>query len=171
MYNNPYMPYNNQPTLERINAQMAELEKMKEQLQKPIQPPTNLTQNFQIAPTNHDIIRYADNIDEVQRNMVVGDTPYFSKDMSVVWIKNAKGEVRTYELEEIVPKDAKDMQIELLQSQIDALREEIQRNDANVTDDDTKQNATDTSANDGTIGTAIEKIKPTRLSKVSTSQK
>ena len=159
MYNNPYMPYNNQMTLERINTQMAELEKMKEQLQKPIQLPTNLTQNFQIAPTNHDIIRYADNIDEVQRNMVVGDTPYFSKDMSVVWIKNAKGEVRTYELEEIVPKDAKDMQIELLQSQIDALREEIQRNDANVTNADAKQNTADTTTTNEPNGTTTKKNK------------
>ena len=159
MYNNPYMPYNNQMTLERINAQMAELEKMKEQLQKPIQPPTNLTQNFQIAPTNHETIKYAENIDEVQRNMVIGDTPYFSKDMSVVWIKNTKGEVRTYELEEIVPKDAKDMQIELLQSQIDALREEIQKNDANVTNADAKQNTADTTTTNEPNGTTTKKNK------------
>ena len=55
MYNSPYMPYNNQSALDRINTQMAELEKMKEQLQKPVQQPTNLTQNFQIAPTNREI--------------------------------------------------------------------------------------------------------------------
>ena len=59
MYNNPYMPYSQQPTLDRINAQMAELEKMKEQLQKPIPQPTNLTQNFQLAPTNREVIKYA----------------------------------------------------------------------------------------------------------------
>lgn len=129
MYNNPYMPYNNQSALDRINSQMAELEKMKEQLQKPVQPPTSLTQNFQIAPTNREVIRYANSMDEVERDMVVGDTPYFSKDMSVVWVKNTKGEIKTYELTEIVPKDNKDLQIEYLQAQIEELRKEMKKNE------------------------------------------
>ena len=129
MYNNPYMPYNSQSAIDRINSQMAELEKMKEQLQKPVQPPTSLTQNFQIAPTNREIIKYASSMDEVERDMVVGDTPYFSKDMSVVWIKNTKGEIKTYELNEIVPKDNKDIQIEYLQAQIEELRKEMKENE------------------------------------------
>lgn len=127
MYNNPYMPYNNQSAIDRINTQMAELEKMREQLQKPVQQPTNLTQNFQIAPTNREVIKYANSMEEVQRDMVVGDTPYFSRDMSVVWIKNTKGEIKTYELNEIVPKDSKDIQIEYLQAQIEELRKEVKR--------------------------------------------
>ena len=123
MYNNPYMnSYNPQITVDRINAQMNELEKMKQQIQQPVQTPTNLTQNFQIAPTNRDVIKYAASIDEVQRDMVIGDTPYFSKDMSVVWIKNTKGEIKTYELTEIIPKDDKDIQIEMLQAQINEMK-------------------------------------------------
>ena len=129
MYNNPYMSglYNPQLSIDRINAQMAELEKMKEQLQKPIQPP--ITQNFQIAPTNREAIRYAGSMDEVQRDMVVGDTPYFSKDMSIVWIKNAKGEIKTYELNEIVAKDEKDIKINYLQAQIEELKKEMRKNE------------------------------------------
>ena len=120
MYNNPYVSaYNPQSSIDRINAQMAELEKMKTQLQQPIQPtPTNLTQNFQIAPTNREVIKYASNIDEVQRDMVIGDTPYFAKDMSVVWVKNTKGDIKTYELSEIIPKDSKDLMIENYMDQI-----------------------------------------------------
>lgn len=131
MYNNPYMPsvYNQQANIDRINMQMAELEKMKEQLQKPIQPPTSLTQNFQIAPTNREVIRYANSMDEVERDMVIGDTPYFSKDMSVVWVKNTKGEIKTYELNEIIPKDNKDLQIEYLQAQIEELKKEMKKNE------------------------------------------
>ena len=131
MYNNPYMPsvYNSQANIDRINMQMAELEKMKEQLQKPIQPPTSLTQNFQIAPTNREVIRYANSMDEVERDMVIGDTPYFSKDMSVVWVKNTKGEIKTYELNEIIPKDNKDLQIEYLQAQIEELKKEMKKNE------------------------------------------
>ena len=130
MYNNPYMSaYNPQPSLDRINAQINELEKMKEQMQRPVQPqPTNLTQNFQLAPTNRDVIKYAGSMDEVQRDMVIGDTPYFSKDMSVVWIKNTKGEIKTYELKEIVQKDEKDLMIENLQYQITELRKEMKEN-------------------------------------------
>lgn len=131
MYNNPYMPsvYNPQANIDRINMQMAELEKMKEQLQKPVQQP--ITQNFQLAPTNREVIRYASSIDEVQRDMVIGDTPYFSKDMSVVWIKNAKGEIKTYQLNEIIPKDDRDVLIDSLQMQISELRKEIRNAKSN----------------------------------------
>jgi len=124
MYNNPYMQsgYNTQANLDRINAQINELEKMRTQMQQPQPQPTNLTQNFQLAPTNRDVIRYAGSMEEVQRDMVIGDTPYFSKDMSVVWIKNVKGEIKTYELKEIVPKDNKDIQIEMLQAQINEMK-------------------------------------------------
>lgn len=121
MFNNPYSLYSSQPSIDRINAQINELQKMKEQMQQPVQP-TNLTQNFQLAPNNREVIRYASSMDEVQRDMVIGDTPYFSKDMSVVWIKNTKGEIKTYELNEIVAKDEKDIKIELLQSQLNELK-------------------------------------------------
>jgi len=113
-------PYNRQMEIDRINAQMNELEKMKAQMQQPMQP--NINQTFQLAPTSRDVIRYANNIEEVQRDMVIGDTPYFSKDMSVVWIKNTKGEIKIYELTEIIPKDSKDVEIEYLKSQIEELK-------------------------------------------------
>ena len=135
MYNNPYMSaYNPQMTIDKINAQMNELEKMKQQIQQPIQPPmpTNLTQNFQIAPTNRDVIKYASSMEEVQRDMVIGDTPYFSKDMSVVWVKNTKGEIKTYELNEIVPKDEKDLKIDFLMAQIEELKKGMKKNEPDV---------------------------------------
>lgn len=129
MYNNPYMnAYNPQVNIDRLNEQINNLEKMKSQLQQPVQQPTNLTQNFQIAPTNREVIRYANSIEEVQRDLVIGDTPYFSKDMSVVWIKNTKGEIKTYELNEIVPKDDKDIKIEFLEAQIRELKEGMSAN-------------------------------------------
>ena len=163
MYSNPYMPsaYNSQVNIDRINAQMAELEKMKEQLQKPVQQPTNLTQNFQLAPTSRDAIRYASSIDEVQRDMVIGDTPYFSKDMSVVWIKNTKGDIKIYELNEIIPKDNKDIQIEYLQAQIEELRKEMRKNEsANVIDESiTKSTQSEESANVSAVSKSNKKQK------------
>lgn len=164
MYNNPYMNmYNPQANIDRINNQINELEKMRTQLQQPQPQPTNLTQNFQLAPTNRDVIKYASSIDEVQRDMVIGDTPYFSKDMSVVWIKNTKGEIKTYELNEIVPKDEKDMQIEYLQSQIEELKKGMMKNEQSYSNVNEKQNATDTTTNDGATGTTTKKSKSPSL--------
>ena len=106
MFNNPY--YNPQASLDRINNQIAELEKMKQQIPQQLQQPTNLTQNFQIAPQTQTGIRYANSIDEVKKEMIISDTPFFSKDMSVLWIKNIKGEIKAYTLAEIVEKDEKE---------------------------------------------------------------
>lgn len=174
MYNNPYaMTYNSQATIDRINAQMAELESMKQQLsqrQTQTQTPTNLTQNFQIAPTNREVIRYAGSIDEVQRDMVIGDTPYFSKDMSVVWIKNTKGEIKTYELDEIIPMDDKDLQIQYLQSEIEDLKGKI-NNEQSITNDDGKLNEASATKDDGATRATTKTSKSSSVSRVSRSKK
>lgn len=166
MYNNPF--YTPQDRLDRINAQINELEKAKAQYQQPMQQP--ITQNFQLAPTNHDAIRYADSLEDVQRNVVIGETPYFSRDMSVVWLKNMKGEIKTYELTEIVPKDAKDIQIEMLQEKINQLERKIEDEQPNTNVIQSK-NAINTTRNDETNGTTIENEKSTSIQKVSTSKK
>lgn len=129
MFNNPYSNiYSPQASIDRINAQISELEKMKSQLPPtPIpQNPTNLTQNFQIAPnTNTNSIKYANSIEDVERDIVINDTPYFSKDMSMVWIKNTKGDIKSYELKEIIQKDEKDLMIESLQYQLSEMNKTI----------------------------------------------
>lgn len=136
MYNNPYnmaSAYNPQASIDRINSQIAELEKMKQQLpQVPTTQPTNLTQNFQLAPNNTNAIRYANSIEDVQKDIVIGDTPYFSNDLSIVWIKNTKGEIKSYELKEIVQKDEKDIQIEFLQAQIEEMKGMIENAKSNA---------------------------------------
>ena len=170
MYNNPFNSlYNSQMNIDKINEQISNLEKIRGQLQQPIQP-TNLTQNFQLAPTNRDVIRYADSIEEVKKDVVIGDTPYFSKDMSIVWIKSLKGDIKTYELVEILPKDEKDLQIELLQEQIRELKGLIKNEQAtrNAISTEVKANTT---KYDDTNGTTVEKDKSTGIQRVSTSKK
>lgn len=161
MYNNAY--YNPQLSIERINNQIAELEKIRSQIQQPIQQPqpTNLTQNFQLAPTNRDVIRYANSMEEVQREMVIGETPYFSKDMSIVWVKNTKGEIKTYELNEIVAKDDKDIKIEYLQAQIEDLKKGIKNyeSNANINESITKPVESKESSNVSTISRTTKKSK------------
>lgn len=119
MYNNPYY-YNPQINVDKIDKQIEDLQKIKNQIQQPVQP-TNLTQNFQIAP-NREMMRYVDSIQDVEKEQVFGATPFFSKDMSVLWVKNVPNSIKTYELKEIVPKDEKDLKIEFLQAQIDELK-------------------------------------------------
>ena len=70
----------------------------------------------------------------------------------------------------MILKDDKDLQIELLQQQIDELKGMI-KNDANVTDVDAKQNATNTTRNDETNGTEIKSTKSSSIPKISRSTK
>ena len=127
MYNTYYTP---QANIDRINNQIAELERMKSQIPNLQQPtPTNLTQNFQLTP-QYNQMRYVNSLEDVKKEVVVVDTPFFSRDLSVLWLKNSKGDIRGFELNEIIPKDNKDMQIEFLQSQIEELRKEIKRNES-----------------------------------------
>lgn len=148
MYNNPYVNmYSPQANIDRINNQIAELEKMKSQIPQNMPQPTSLTQNFQLAPTSRDIIKYAASMEEVQREMVVGDTPFFSKDMSVVWIKNTKGEIKTYELNEIVARDDKDLLIASLQMQMEELRKEVKANAKPTNDDANEPDKSEESSN------------------------
>lgn len=124
----------NPMTIDRINSQIADLERMKQQI--PQQVP--ITQNFQLAPQSG--LKYANSIEEVQKENVYYDTAYFSKDFSVLWLKNQKGEIKSYELKEIVEKDEKDLVIESLQLQINQMKEMIKREssitNANESDED-----------------------------------
>lgn len=124
MYGNPYMqnyntPFAQQTLNERIDTQIAQLNQMKEQMKN--QQPTSINQTFQLAPNSH-TMRYANTIDDVSKETVYFDTPFFSKDMSVLWVKGVNGDIKTYELKEIVKKDEKDIQIELLQAQINEMK-------------------------------------------------
>lgn len=144
MYNTIYNP---QASIDRINNQISELEKLRNQMQQPVTPPTNLTQNFQLAPQNRDVIKYANSMEEVQKDLVMGDTPYFSRDMSIVWIKNLKGDIKTYELKEIIPKDEKDIKIDYLMAQIEELKGKIKNEPVtNVDEPITKSNKDEKSA-------------------------
>ena len=169
MYGNYPRPYNNinqQGMYEQIDNEINNLQQMKERMKNQVQQPA-INQTFQLAPIGANTLRYANTIEDVNKEIVFGDTPFFSRDMSVLWLKNIKGNIKTYELNEIIPKDDKDMQIEFLQSQIEELRKEMRKNDAVITNDDAKQDATSTSTSNDTVGTTVEKEKPTSIQKVS----
>ena len=162
MYQNPYMSsFNSQANIDRINAQMAELEKMKQQIQQPPQQqmPTSLTQNFQLAPTHQGGMRYANTIDDVGKEVVYADMPFFSKDMSVVWIKNNKGDIKTYELKEIVPMDERDLLIQNLQMQVNELRKEVKNNAESINNNADESIKNETTSNVSVGRTSTKKSK------------
>lgn len=178
--NNPYARnYNNnlsqQGLYEQIDYEINNLQQMKEKMknnamQVPNQQPS-INQTFQLAPTNREVIRYANSIDDVQRDVVVGDTPYFSKDMSVVWVKSINGTIKSYELSEIVEKDPKDIQIEYLQAQINELKKGMVKDEQPTSNVAIEQNATNTTKLDEPIGEPIEKKEPTSVQRIPTSKK
>lgn len=174
--NNPYqrnLNMNQQSLYEQIDNEINNLQQMKEKMKNntmALQQPS-INQTFQLAPTNREVIKYATSLEEVQRDIVIGDTPYFSKDMSVVWVKSLNGNIKTYELSEIVPKDEKDIQIEFLQNQIEELRKEMRKNDGNVTNAITTKDSTDTKWNDDTARESTKENKSTSIQRVQTSKK
>lgn len=125
MYNNPYM-MNYNPNImqqninDKIDNEIAKLQQMKNHNTN--QPAIN--QTFQLAP-NSNGIKFVNDIDDVQKEFAISETPFINKDYSILWVKNAKGEIRTFELNEVIPKDDKDILIEKLQSQIDNLSNQI----------------------------------------------
>lgn len=177
--NNPYQrTYNNfnqQNLYEQIDNEINNLQQMKERMKnsqaQQTQQPTSINQTFQLAPTNREVIRYANSIEDVQRDIVVGETPYFSKDMSVVWVKNANGVIKSYELNEIVEKDAKDIQIEYLQAQIDQLKKGMIKNEQPTSNVDDEQISTDSTRVDEPVREPVEEKKTTGFQRVSTSKK
>lgn len=139
-----YQPPTRQDNINMINEQINRLEQMRNQI---VQQPTqqqqqqqpSINQTFQLAPTTQSTLRYVNTMEDVAKEMVFGDTPFFSKDMSVMWLKNAKNEIKTYELNEIVPKDEKDLMIENLKIQLDEMNKVIK---------EMKDNAKPITAND-----------------------
>lgn len=157
----------NQQTLdEKIDNEILRLQQIKNRNNTPA-----INQTFQLAPSNMSLIKYANSINDVQKDMVIGDTPYFSKDMSVVWIKNSKGEIRTYELTEIIPRDEKDVQIEFLQAQIDELKKGINNNEQHNTNVISAKNETNTSRINEEPRTTTKTNKSSSLQRISTSKK
>lgn len=121
MYNNSYLQnYNQQSLNEKIDSEIAKLQQMKNH--NISQPAIN--QTFQLAPTNNGI-RFVNSIEDVQKELAICETPFINKDYSTLWIKNAKGEIRTFDLNEVIPKDEKDVLIENLQNQINKLNRQI----------------------------------------------
>lgn len=174
-FNNIGQNISQQGYYDQIDAEINNLQQLKERIKNSQQQMTQqqpaINQTFQLAPTNREAIRYANSIEDVQRDTVIGDTPYFSKDMSIVWVKSLNGGIRTYELNEIIPKDEKDMQIELLEAKIKELEKGNIRNEQLYTNVNATENEATTARDDETARATIKESKPTSIPRVPTSKK
>lgn len=141
---NPQLNVIDRQILEERNK-INELEKQRIQAQ--YAQPTILNQTIQAGPTSSGI-RYAESIDDVNREMIFMDTLFVNKDFTNMWYKTPQGKVRPFLLEEIVPKDEKDLRIESLEKQVKELLEKR--------DEDANKYSRDIAATTSTISEPIQ---------------
>lgn len=130
MFNNPYMQGNYNPQqqfnnidqnyLKMLDKEEENIKNMRSNYMNRYQQPTSFNQTIQLAPQNNGI-KIVNSVDDVQKELAIVDTPFINPDYSTLWIKNAKGEIRTFNIEEVKPKDEKDLIIEKLQTKIKEL--------------------------------------------------
>lgn len=130
--NNQFYMNDLQQMRDRIDRQM---QQMQQQNQYQMQPPTPITQNFQLAPNQNNVSeiegKYAENIEEVKNTLVLKNTLFVNKDMNILWLKNAGGDIKKYSLIEVVELDPKDKEIAELKQQVIAMQEMINKNNSN----------------------------------------
>ena len=130
----PYYPNNQiymqdlQNMREKIDRQMQQMQQLNQnQMQQQPQIP-QVNQTFQLAPnpSNNELeSKYVNNIDEVKGIFVMKTGVFLNKELNTLWIKNTNGDIRTFELNEIIPQDPKDVEINNLKQELQKMREMI----------------------------------------------
>lgn len=164
MNNNPYMnpyinTYNQQPMnnmqqvnnydeyLKYLEKEKERIEKSKEQYMNRFQQQPTLNQTIQVTPTPSQSIalKHVKGVEDVNSELVMFETPFVLDDYSILFIKNTKGEIRTFEMKEIVPKDEKDKIIEQLRLENEELKGMISNESTNATNDEQSNTTIDKS--------------------------
>ena len=123
---------------EKIDRQMQQMQQLNQNQMQQQPTPTNLTQNFQLAPNsnNNELeSKYVNNIDEVKGIFVMKTGVFLNKELNTLWIKNTNGDIRTFELNELVEIDPKDREIAMLKQELEKMKEMIS-NESNVNNSD-----------------------------------
>ena len=153
MYNNPYIPnysngynqqINNIPQTNNYDEYIKYLDKEKERVEKSKeqyinryqQQPTVINQTFQSSPNGIVGLKHVNSIEDAEKELTVVETAFVKDDYMQLFIKNAKGEIRTFDMFEVIPKDEKDEIIEQLRSENEKLKGMIKNESANATNDE-----------------------------------
>lgn len=113
---------------ERIDKQMQQMQQFNQNQIQNQQPIPQINQSFQLAPnpTNNELeSKYVNNIDEVKGIFVMKTGVFLNKELNTLWIKNTNGDIRTFELNELVEIDPKDREIALLKQELEKMKEMI----------------------------------------------
>ena len=133
----PYYPNNQiykqnmqdlQNMREKIDRQMQQMQQLNQNQMQQQPTPTNLNQNFQLAPNpvNNELeSKYANNIDEVRNIFVMKTGVFVNKDFTSMWVKTTDGNIKTYELNEVIQQDPKDIEINNLKKELQRMKEMI----------------------------------------------
>lgn len=119
-----------QPNIDRINRQIEDLQNLKNQMQNPMQMMNTQTpainQTFQLSNPQNSTTdfdgKYVSNIDEVKNTLTLKNTLFVNKEMSILWLKDVSGNIKSYTLTEIIELDEKDKEILELKKQIQEMK-------------------------------------------------
>lgn len=123
---------------ERIDKQMQQMQQFNQNQIQNQQPIPQINQSFQLAPnpTNNELeSKYVNNIDEVKGIFVMKTGVFLNKELNTLWIKNTNGDIRTFELNELIVQDPKDVEINNLKQELQRMKEMIS-NESNVNNTD-----------------------------------
>lgn len=129
-----YNPYNGQMYMNDLQQMRDRIDRqMQMQMNNQQNQPTPITQNFQLAPNQTSTgIKYANNVDDVKKELVFMDTLFVNKEFSTLWFKNASGDIKTYDLKEVIELDERDVEIQNLKFEIEQLKKERLNNEQYV---------------------------------------
>lgn len=128
MYGNyPMNNFNNQMYIQDLQNMRDRIDKQMMQMQQPMQQQTPaINQTFQITPnaSNANDLegKIAKDYEEVKNMLVMKTAVFLNSDYTTAWIKDVSGNIRTFELNEVIELDEKDKQIIALQKQIDEMK-------------------------------------------------
>ena len=138
---------------------LQDLQNQRDRLDKQIQQARNfqypqtpqINQTFQLSPNqNNGAVKYVEGIEEVKKELVFGDTIFLSKELTQMWLKNISGDIRTFDVTEVIELDPKDEEIALLKAKIKELESEKNNEPKNI---------------DEPINASITKKRPTNVPK------
>jgi len=135
---NTYNPYNGniymqemQSMKDRIDKQMQQYQQsqnqfMQQQQQQQQQQQPQIQQTFQLSNPNQNITdfdgKYAETIDEVKNTLVYKNSIFVNKNMDKMWVKDAGGNIRIFNLQEEIQVDENVAEINNLKQEVGELK-------------------------------------------------
>ena len=106
-------------------------------------------------------MKHVNSIEDAEKELTVVETAFVTNNYTQLFIKNAKGEIRTFDMFEVIPKDEKDEIIEQLRNENKKLKGMIDSEPTNATNDE----ECDTTVNKSTKTKATSNVSVSRTSK------